>query len=104
MISREPKRYTLEVRKNKRAGRIFIDTLRNRYSATAVMPYSVRDYEKAPVAAPLWWDEVSNSRLTSQFFTIATIPRRLKKDGDPWHDINKDAVSLKKFINESKRR
>jgi bifunctional non-homologous end joining protein LigD len=96
MMEESPKAFTLEVRKNKRAGKIFIDTLRNRYSATSVMPYSVRPKEKAPVAAPLFWDEVKDSKLTSQKFNIKNILSRLKSDGDPWKDVDKHAVSLKK--------
>ena len=98
MCAHSPKGFTLEIRKNKRGGKIFIDTLRNRYSATAVMPYSVRAREKAPVAAPLWWDEVKSSRLTSQSFTIKNMISRLKSEGDPWSDISDHAVSLKKFF------
>lgn len=98
MYNENPKQFTLEIRKNKRAGKIFIDTLRNRYSATAVMPYSVRAREKAPVAAPLWWQEVKSSRLSAQSFTIKNIPARLKSEGDPWSDMYDHSISLKKFF------
>lgn len=98
MIIERPKDFTLEVRKNKRAGKIFIDTLRNRYSATSVAPYSVRPHEKAPVAAPLHWQEVKDSKLSSQKFTIKNMIDRLKSDGDPWHDVDDHAVSLQKFM------
>ncbi len=96
MMEESPKQFTLEVRKAKRGGKIFIDTLRNRYSATSVMPYAVRPKEKAPVAAPLFWDEVKDSKLTSQKFTIKNILSRLKAEGDPWADVDHHAVSLKK--------
>lgn len=96
MMEESPKQFTLEIRKAKRAGRIFIDTLRNRYSATSVMPYSVRAKEKAPVAAPVFWEEVKDSRLTSQKFNIKNIINRLQADGDPWADVDGHAVSLKK--------
>lgn len=96
MLEHEPREFTLEVRKNKRGNKIFIDTLRNRYSATAVAPYSIRPYEKAPIAAPLWWEEVDDVHLTAQKFTIQNIFTRLKKDGDPWEKIDSHAVSLKK--------
>jgi bifunctional non-homologous end joining protein LigD len=96
MIQEAPKEFTLEVRKNKRGSKIFIDTLRNRYSATSVAPYSVRPYEKAPVAAPLHWEEVNDSKLTSQKFTINNVLARLKSEGDPWQGIDDQAVSLKK--------
>ena len=95
MIEQEPKQFTLEVRKNKRGKKIFIDTLRNRYSATSVAPYSVRAHEKAPVAAPLHWKEVNDSRLSSQKFTIDNIMERLNHGGDPWKKVYDNPVSLK---------
>lgn len=98
LLAENPKMFTLEIRKNKRAGKIFIDTLRNRYGATSVVPYSVRPREKAPVAAPLWWPEVKDSRLTSQKFTIKNIIERIKSEGDPWHEVDTYALSLKKHL------
>lgn len=95
MMELSPDQFTLEVRKAKRKGKIFIDTLRNRYSATAVAPYAVRPREKAPIAAPLFWPEVKDSKLTAQKFTIKNVIARLKSEGDPWHDIDTYAVSLK---------
>lgn len=95
MVAEAPKEFTLEVRKNKRGEKIFIDTLRNRYSATAVAPYAVRPHENAPVATPLAWTEVQSAKLTSQTFTIKNILSRLEEVGDPWHDINSYAISLK---------
>lgn len=98
MLQEAPKEFTLEVRKEKRGTKIFIDTLRNRYGATSVAPYSVRPHEKAPVAAPLHWDEVNDAKLSSQKFTINNVLARLKNEGDPWHDVDTHAVSLKKFM------
>jgi bifunctional non-homologous end joining protein LigD len=97
MIEEHPKEFTLEVRKNKRGTKIFIDTLRNRYNATAVVPYSVRAYEKAPVAMPLWWNEI-DSKLTAQTFTIHNAYEHLKKVGNPWKSMNAKAVSIKRLI------
>jgi len=54
----EPERFTANIRKVQRKGRIFIDWLRNQRGATAVMPYSARAREGAPVAAPISWDEL----------------------------------------------
>ena len=54
----EPDRFTANIRKVQRKDRIFLDWLRNQRGATAVMPYSARAREGAPVAAPVGWDEL----------------------------------------------
>ncbi|RVT89845.1 DNA ligase D [Sphingomonas crocodyli] len=54
----EPDRFVANMAKAKRKGRIFIDYLRNQRGSTAVVPYSVRARENAPVAAPVTWDEL----------------------------------------------
>ncbi|QWT16692.1 DNA ligase D [Sphingobium xenophagum] len=54
----EPDRFTAALAKAKRTGRIFIDYLRNQRGATAVMPYSVRSREFAPIAVPITWEEL----------------------------------------------
>jgi bifunctional non-homologous end joining protein LigD len=56
----EPERFTANIRKAQRTGRIFNDWLRNQRGATAVMPYSARAREGAPVAAPITWDELED--------------------------------------------
>ncbi|TCM14026.1 bifunctional non-homologous end joining protein LigD [Novosphingobium sp. PhB165] len=54
----EPQRFTAALAKAKRAGRIFVDYLRNQRGATAVMPYSARSREFAPIAVPVTWEEL----------------------------------------------
>lgn len=95
VVQSDPKLFTLEVRKNKRRGRLYIDTQRNAYAQTAVAPYSVREYEKAPIATPIFWRELDNPNLTSDYFNIKNIASRLKTKKDPWKDIAKNACSLK---------
>jgi bifunctional non-homologous end joining protein LigD len=91
-----PREMTIEVRKNKRKGRIFLDTARNAYAQTAVPPYSVRPNENAPVAAPIDWDELSNKKLDSQSYNIKNIFKRLNNTSDPWKNINQKRNGLKK--------
>jgi bifunctional non-homologous end joining protein LigD len=55
----EPETFTANIRKAQRKGRIFLDWLRNQRGATAVMPYSARAREGAPVAAPITWEELA---------------------------------------------
>jgi bifunctional non-homologous end joining protein LigD len=54
----EPEMFTANIRKVQRKGRIFLDWLRNQRGATAVMPYSARAREGAPVSAPVAWEEL----------------------------------------------
>ena len=54
----DPARFTAALAKAKRTGKIFIDYLRNQRGATAVMPYSARSREHAPVAVPVTWEEL----------------------------------------------
>jgi bifunctional non-homologous end joining protein LigD len=64
LVSRYPKELTIEQRKDRRQGRVFVDTLRNSYGQTMVSPYSVRAKPGAPVATPLDWDELLMGRCT----------------------------------------
>ena len=92
--ARDPRRLTTEQRKDKRGGRILVDVMRNAYAHTAVAPYAVRAREHAPVAAPLDWDELSSSATRPDRWTLATLPDRLERDGDPWERIDQTAAAL----------
>lgn len=87
LVNQYPQMLTLEIRKEKRAKRLFIDFLRNAFGATGAAPYAVRPLDGAPVAAPIDWKEVADAKLISQRYTIKTILKRLDKKGDPWEDF-----------------
>ncbi|MEZ6097800.1 MAG: hypothetical protein R3E01_02400 [Pirellulaceae bacterium] len=94
LADRESKRLTIEQRKNKRQGRLYLDTGRNAYAQTAVAPYAVRPLAGAPIATPLEWNELSDNDLDAQSYTMKNILRRLGQKEDPWRDIRRHAVSL----------
>lgn len=96
-IKQAPKILTLEVHKEKRGNRVFIDTLRNAFGQTAVAPYAVRPRENAPVAMPISWDEAAEKSLTSQRYTIKNVFKHLEKYGDQWQEMNKYAAYIKEF-------
>ncbi len=58
----EPDRFIATMSKAKRKGKIFIDWLRNQRGSTAVLPYSARAREGAPVAVPIAWGELGGMK------------------------------------------
>jgi bifunctional non-homologous end joining protein LigD len=74
----EPKMFTANIRKEQRKGRIFLDWLRNQRGATAVMPYSARAREGAPVAAPIAWEELDRYD-SGHHFNIRDVEELLKR-------------------------
>jgi bifunctional non-homologous end joining protein LigD len=83
----EPGLFTANIRKKDRTGRIFLDWLRNQRGATAVLPYSVRARDRAPVATPIDWSEL-DTITGADAFTIkdanALIKRAANKDLACW--------------------
>ena len=63
----DPAHFTDALPKAQRKGRIFVDYLRNQRGATAVMPYSARARDGAPVAAPVSWKEFEAIEKPSHF-------------------------------------
>ena len=78
LAAAEPDRFTATMSKAKRKGRIFIDWLRNQRGSTAIMPYSPRAREGAPVAAPVAWNELKDFDGGNAFHVgdIETLKRR----------------------------
>lgn len=95
LARQHPERLTVQVRKNKRGNRIFIDYLRNAYAQTSVAPYAVRARPGAPVATPLAWDELARHELGPRRYTLRNLFRRLGQRQDPWARIGDAAQSLK---------
>jgi bifunctional non-homologous end joining protein LigD len=81
-IAREkkPKLVTLETVKDRRHG-VYIDYLQNVGGKTTAGPYSIRPIRRAPVSAPLEWDEIA-ALGRPDAFTIANMGERLAAVGD----------------------
>ena len=74
----EPQMFTANIRKEQRKGRIFLDWLRNQRGATAVLPYSARGREGAPVSAPIAWAELDKYD-SGHHFSIRDADQLLKR-------------------------
>jgi bifunctional non-homologous end joining protein LigD len=94
LVEREPDLLTLEARKDRRGDRVLVDVQRNGYGQTAVPPYAVRARPRAPVSAPIRWEELS--RVRPDQYTIRSIGRRLGRSGDPWKGIRRRGQKLDK--------
>jgi len=91
LVTTIPQRFTSNMSKRVRKGKIFIDYLRNARGATAIAAYSTRAKPGAPVSVPIAWDELSKE-LPSDYFTVMNVPARLKRlRKDPWEAYGRSA-------------
>lgn len=102
-ISRSPQRLTDEFSKADRAGRIYVDTGRNGYSATFAAAYTVRARRRAPVSAPCTWEEIERGEVNPGTFTVGNMTARIAKTGDVWGDLRRRARSLARPIERLNR-
>ncbi len=92
MESKWPERYTSNMRKDCRKGKIFIDWVRNGRGATSVAGYSLRARAGAKVSMPIFWSELDKV-LPNQFDIFNSLERVKKKD--PWAELFKIKQELK---------
>jgi DNA ligase D-like protein (predicted polymerase) len=92
---RAPKLATSKWWKEERRG-VFIDYNQNAKDRTVASAYSVRPTENATVSAPLKWDEVD--RCEPGDFTLASMPKRFARDGDPHAGIDEHSGSLEPLL------
>lgn len=89
-----PDTFTIDVAKKKRGDRVFVDYLRNGYMQTVAAPYSLRAIAGAPAATPLAWAELEDPELHARRYHLRNMSERLRKVGDPWRGMRREARSL----------
>ena len=92
MEQKWPDRYTSNVRKVKRTGKIFIDWIRNGRGATSIAPYSLRARKGAGVSMPIAWEELDT--VAPDGVNMAEALRRIGGN-DPWQDFFRNNQQFK---------
>ena len=93
---RLPGEVTTKWWKEERGERIFVDYNQNARDRTIASAYSIRPRPGAPVSAPFAWDELESVR--PEDLTVATVPERLARNGDPHAAIDDVAHSLQPLL------
>jgi len=97
---RAPEIATSKWWKEERHG-VFVDYNQNAKDRTVASAYSIRPVPDARVSTPLTWDEVPECNAAD--YTIATVPARFAKLGDPWAGIDDAAGSLEGLLDLAAR-
>jgi len=83
---RHPELVVSEMRKDRRAGKVFVDWSQNDEHKTTVAAYSLRAKEQPTVSTPLRWEEVEAVTESEDpdelVFTSADVLERVAADGD----------------------
>ena len=95
MEEENPGHYVANMSKKKRAGRIFVDYLRNQRGSTAICPYSTRARKGAFVATPLAWRNLGKLKDAHPFSVKDA--KKLARAGDPWQGYRALKQSLPKL-------
>jgi DNA ligase D len=97
---RAPRLATSKWWKEERHG-VFLDYNQNAKDRTVASAYSVRPRPDARVSAPIEWDELPDCDPAD--FTLATMPERFAKRGDPHAGIDAHPGSLDALLDLSAR-
>ncbi len=99
-----PALFVASMSKEKRKFRIFVDYLRNTRGATTVAAYSLRARVGAPIATPLYWEELADVPSASAF-TLRNIHDRLTRlRQEPWGDYEVVRTRIRKAAREALHR
>jgi DNA ligase D len=93
---RRPDLVTAAWWKEERGTRVFVDFNQNAPHKTIFGAWSVRARPGAQVSTPFGWDELA--AIEPDELTIATVPARVQRRGDPWAAMEADRQSLEPLL------
>lgn len=96
MVSKFPKKVTLEWSTIKRKGKVFFDYNQNARGKTIASVYSLRPTVNATVSMPVQWKKLDSIFPTD--FTILSAPEMVRKNDDYWQNVLSDKRDLRKII------
>jgi bifunctional non-homologous end joining protein LigD len=94
IVRAAPEHYTANMSKAARVGKIYVDYLRNGRGASAIVPYSTRARDGAPVAMPVAWEELRRLEAANQFNIHNAVERLRRQKKDPWAEIGRVRQSV----------
>ena len=100
IISKFPKKVTMEWNTIKRKGKVFFDYNQNSRGKTIASIYSVRPTLSATVSMPIGWNKLDDIRPTD--FTLKTVPTLTRGKGDEWEGVLKIKQDLGKILSTVK--
>lgn len=99
MLTKFPKKVTLEWSTSKRKGKVFFDYNQNARGKTIASAYSVRPTANATVSMPVEWKNIDDILPTD--FRITNVPDIVNKKGDVWHAMLSDKQDIGKMISRA---
>lgn len=98
MAEASPEQLTVNMSKDRRKGRVFIDYLRNGRGSTAITNWSTRSREGAPVAVPIRWDELGRLKSANTWNPASALRRLRSLKTDAWEGFDDARASLQKAV------
>ena len=93
---RRPDLLTAAWWKEERGERVFVDFNQNAPHKTVFGAWSARPRVTAQVSTPLSWEEVDS--VHPEELTLATVPARVAKQGDPWETLGDPPQSIEVLL------
>ena len=96
LMSRFPRKITMEWNTAKRTGKVFFDYNQNSRGKTIASVYSVRPTTSATVSMPVRWEELDSVVPTD--FTLLTVPDIMRRKSDPWRGVLEDKQDMNSIL------